>query len=113
VSNLDVSLQNLSPQGREGYTFVSGNVSLAAGTGPAFGILPDATTFAIVGFPYFPGNPFHFNALDVTWFPNTPFLAPPGSVANLVGQALDFVCVFLDGSGSYQSRSNVVRHTFQ
>jgi hypothetical protein len=113
VGNLSLSLSNLSPSGQEGYTFASANVSMAAGMGPAFGIMPDAVTWSIFGYPYLPGSPFHWNALDVGLFPNTPFNAPPGSVLNLTGQTLDFVCVFLNALGSYDSHSNVVRYTFQ
>jgi hypothetical protein len=64
VGDLTVSLTAIPSNASTGWTFVTGNTALQVGSGPAFGILPDATTFAIFGYAYYPGNPFRFNTAD-------------------------------------------------
>lgn len=113
VGDLAVSLTNLATDGFEGFTLLSKVTSLTAGGGFMVGIVPDALTWAILGFPYFPGNPFHYRTTDVGLFPRVPFAAPPGSVSTLSGTAVDFVAFLVDAQGRYVGRSNVVRLTLQ
>jgi hypothetical protein len=113
VGDLLVSIASLSPTAGEGFTLISSTLAPAVGTGPILGIEPDALTWSIFGFPYFPGNPFHFVATDPGVFPGAPFYAPPGSLGSLTGTTLDFVVVMLNVASGYDSRSNVIRHTFQ
>lgn len=113
VGDLSVSLLDLSPSALTGWTLVSAATAFPTNSGPVIGIYPDATTFSILGYAYFPGNPFRFNTGDLGVYPNAPFQAGPGSVSGLAGITLDFVVLMLDPIGGYDSRSNVVRYTFQ
>jgi hypothetical protein len=113
VGDLTMTLGNLSPAATVGWTFVSANVSNPYRQGPFFGIYPDASTWQSFTFPYFPGNPFRFNAADFGFFPQAPFTAPPGSVSALAGITLDVVLITMDSSMSLDVASNVVRYTFQ
>jgi hypothetical protein len=113
IGDLQVTVSNLSPTGVEGFTLLSSALPTTAGSGPVLGLLPDALTWGIFAYPYFPGNPFHFRATDAGVFPSAPFYAPPGSVSALSGVTLDLVVFMLNAGGSYDSRSNVKRYTFQ
>lgn len=113
VGDLTVSLGMLSPTGLEGWTLLSPDTSLPLAGGPILGINPTAVTWSILGYPYIPGSPFHFRTTDVGLFPTAPFIAPPGSVNGLAGQTLDAVVFMLNAGGGWDSRSNIVRYTFQ
>lgn len=113
IGDIQLSLSMLSPSGYEGFTLLSANTIAPAGSGFLLGIVPDATTWSIFGFPYFPGNPFHFRTTDLGLFPQSPLVGPPGSVSALGGLTFDLVCFMIDITGAYDSRSNVVRYTFQ
>jgi hypothetical protein len=112
VGDLTATLTDISPTAGEGWTLITANTSHPYASGPVLGIVPDPTTWSVFGYPYFPGNPFHFNATDVGVFPNTPFVAGPGSLTALAGTTLDFVVLLL-GPNGYDSQSNVQRVTFQ
>jgi hypothetical protein len=113
VGDLNLSVGNLSPGGAEGYLLISGNLATPVGLGPILGITPDAGTFSVFSVGYFPGNPVHFNGQDPGVFPQQPFLAPPGSLNGLTGTTLDVALFMFNVAGGYDSRSNVVRRTFQ
>lgn len=113
IGDLTATLADISPTGAEGWTLVTSNTGFPVNGGPMLGIMPDAVTWQILGYPYFPGNPFHFNAADPGVFPNAPFIAGPGSVTGLTGLTLDFVVLLLNPGGGYDSASNVARVTFQ
>jgi hypothetical protein len=114
VGDITVSIGNLTPTGDEGWVLLSGATGGTAGAGPVLGIVPDAITWAGLGFAYFPGNPFHFRVSDIGVFPNVPFMAGPGAVSGLSGQTFDFVALFLTPGGQYDSKTNdVVRYQFQ
>ena len=114
IGDLAVSLTSLSSTAAEGFTFLSTNTVLPEGAGPFFGLVPVGITWDILSYPYFPGNPFHFLTSDPPpFFPQSAFIAPPGTMSALTGQSMDFVCVMLNALGGYDSKSNVARITFQ
>jgi hypothetical protein len=94
---------------------LSANVSSPPGTGPAFGLYPDASTWSIfVSTPLMVGNPFHFPTIaPVGFFPNVPFNVGPGGVSSLTGLSVDAVVLLVSPGPLYDSKSNLVRHTFQ
>lgn len=113
IGNILLILSVASSTGYEGFTLLSGNTLAPVGSGFLLGLVPDATTWAILGFPYFPGNPFHFRTTDTGLFPQSPLVGPPGTVSALAGLTFDLVCFMVDATGGYDSRSNLVRYTFQ
>lgn len=114
VGDLTVSLTNISPTATELWTLLSTNTSNTQGTGPFIGIWPDATTFFVLTeIPVFDGNPFHCPVPSAFGgYPNNPFVAPPGSVSSLNGLTFDIVTLLVSAGPFYDSKSNVVRHTF-
>jgi len=114
VGDLTMTLGNLSPTATEGWTLLSADTSGTAGAGPFFGLRPDATTWLLLGQPLFDGNPFHFPVPSAFGaFPTGAFAAPPGSVSGLAGLSFDIAVVLVRPGYAYDSRSNVVRYTFQ
>lgn len=113
IGDLTIGVSNLSPTGAEGYMLLSANTAAPVGSGAILGLNPDPGTFSVFSFPYFPGNPLHFNALDVGVFPQAPFVVGPGAVSSLTGLTLDATLLILSPFSFYDSRSNVVRITFQ
>jgi hypothetical protein len=113
VGDLDVSLSMISPTAFEGWTLLSASTANPMGTGPLLGLWPDPTTWEVLSYTYFPGNPFHFRTTDLGVYPNAPFTVPPGTMTALTGQTLDFVTFLLNNSLLYDSRSKLVRVTFQ
>jgi len=114
IGDLAVSLTMIAPTATEGFTLLSTDTSLAQGEGLMLGITPVSLTWDILGYAYFPGNPFHFMTSDpAPFFPGAAFVAPPGSVTALAGQTMDFVCLMINASGGLDGQSNVVRLAFQ
>jgi hypothetical protein len=113
VGDATLSIGSLSPTGGESWLLVSTNLATPVGMGPIIGLTPDAATFNVFSLPYFPGHVFHFNGQDAGMWPQLPFSVPPGSVNNLAGLTVDVAFVMLTLGGAYDSRSNVVRYTFQ
>jgi hypothetical protein len=104
-----LSLSMISVGAVRGFTLLSFNTIGFPGSGPALGLYPDAWTFYIFTLPQFPGSPFNFPVGPPSVFPDVPFVAGPGAVANLIGTSCDVVCVLLDLNTSLLARSNVVR----
>ncbi|HYC76138.1 MAG TPA: PKD domain-containing protein [Planctomycetota bacterium] len=100
-----------SPGAVEGYTFLSFDTSGAFGTGPAFGLRPDATFFSVLTFPAAPGNPLHY-VNTPGFYPDVPFVVPAGGLTVFAGLTIDFVQVGLNGSGGLAFWSNPDRATF-
>ena len=113
VGDVLLTLGNVSPTGTQGYMLYTTNLATPVGMGPILGLTPDALTFAVFGIPYYPGNPLHFNAQDVGFFPQAPFVLPPGSATALTGATFDMALFMFNAVGGYDSNSNVVRYTFQ
>ena len=93
----------------EGYLLLSQTVPPTIGGGWFLGILPDATTFLILGLPAIPGGILHYTPLPIA-FPNVPFFAPPGSLS-LPGVTMDFVLIQILSFTDLRI-SNVARATF-
>lgn len=100
------------PTMTEGYTLVSFTAPATLGSGPFFGLVPDAVTFAGINYAAAPGNPLHFVAGIPGVFPNAPFIVPPGVLTSLAGAQADFVQVCLNASFGLAYWSPVSRLTF-
>ena len=109
VGDVQLSGPPNPPGTSEGYLLVTYNTTLPVGGGGFFGILPDAFTFSIVGYPAVLGGVFHYIAAPNT-FPNVPFLAPAGTVQLPAGTTVDAVLVRIVGNSL--SATNVTRATF-
>ncbi len=94
----------------EGWTFLSLDVSLPAGTGPVFGITPDLLSYDIFfGNPVAThGNPFHW-PWPTPFFPGIPFTVPSGTLPT--GIPFDFVALAIDAAITI-TPTPVVRITF-
>jgi len=96
----------------EGYTLISFTPAATVGTGPFFGMIPDALTFSVINTPASPGNPLHFVAGISGLFPNAPFAVPAGSLTSLTGVTADFSQVCLGPGFSLLYWTPVSRLTF-
>jgi len=112
AGDLTLSLASITAGTTEGFVFLSTDTSGTVGTGPFFGIRPDALTWISLGFPAQPGNPFHFQTGVPGLFPDSPFVAPPGTLSGLAGVTTDLAAVVLAPGFAYLGRSNVVRVTW-
>lgn len=112
VGDLTLSLASISPGAVSGFTLITGETAGAPGTGPVFGIVPDALTWQGFMMAPFPGNPFHFPVGPAGVYPAAPFVAPPGALASLAGQTFDLVAIVLGPGVSYLGKSAVVRITW-
>lgn len=95
----------------EGYTVLSFDTSLPAGTGPAFGIIVDATVLSILTLAPVasPGNPLHWTVpVSSPLYPADPFTLPPGFFP--LGVPMDFLAVCTDGPNVYATP--VIRRRF-
>ena len=100
------------PAMTEGYTLISFTPAPTVGTGPFFGMIPDALTFSVINTPAAPGNPLHFVAGIPGLFPNAPFAVPAGSLTSLTGVTADFSQVCLGPGFSLLYWTPVSRLTF-
>lgn len=110
AGDLTLSLTNIDPAAVTGYLLISFDTTHAVGTGPALGIWPDYNTFSILfGTPLAVGNPLHFLRAP-GFFPDVPFVVPPGSLSFLAGTSWDTVVLLLDATDvTYVGKSNVER----
>lgn len=113
VGDATLSLGNVSPTGNEGWLMISTNLATPPGQGPIFGITPDPGTFLSFSQPYYPGNIFHFHALDAGVFPQAAFSVPAGTMNPIAGITFDLVAFMLTPTGGWDSKSNALRYTFQ
>ena len=110
--NLTATLSMLAPTAYEGFTFLSFDTSANLGQGPLLGLTPDGLTWTTFSAPYAPSDPFHFLTTDPLW-PSQPLILPGAIFGGLTGQTMDIVIGFMDNTFQFDSRSNVVRYTFQ
>lgn len=68
------------------------------GTGPVFGIIPDALSYYALSTLPDPANVFHFSA-TASPFAAGALVLPAGSLALLIGQSLDILAAAYDASG--------------
>ncbi|HYC77387.1 MAG TPA: LamG-like jellyroll fold domain-containing protein [Planctomycetota bacterium] len=95
-----------------GYTLLSFNTAGAVGTGPLFGITPDAITFFFLSTALAPGNPLAF-VVSPGLYPNAgPLGFPAGTMSAFAGFSMDGVMVFIGPTGSLVYWSNVDRVAF-
>ncbi len=109
AGDLNLALTNIDPLAVEGYMLITATPSIAQGGGPLFGINPDALTWSIFSQPSIPGSPLHFPIGFPGYFPDVPFIVPPGTLTALSGQTWDLVAVMLGSGLSYAGRSSVNR----
>ena len=109
VGDLLLSLTLIHPSAVEGLTLISTSTLLPLGSGPMFGLWPDALMWTLLTTPIALGNPLHFPVGPMGVFPDLPLVAPPGSLSAFAGQTWDLVAVVLGSSQSYLGQSNIVR----
>jgi hypothetical protein len=102
-----LEVQNVPVGATHGFTLISTSTLLPADTGPMFGLLPDALTFAILGFPTLPGNIFAYAGTAPL-----PFVVPPLGMAAFAGQTFDLVGVAFGAGGRLIGRTNLRRVTW-
>jgi hypothetical protein len=115
VGDLAISLTLISPTATEGYMLITFDTSHTVGSGPFFGVYPDAGTWELlITTPLLDSNPIHFPVPSIFGgFPNSTFTAPPGSLSFLTGQSADFAAALFAPALTYAGKSNVVRVSFQ
>lgn len=109
AGDLTLAVVNLPGAVTEGFTLVTSSTIASPGSGPFFGIWPDAVTFQGIAVPAAVGNPLHFVTGVPGAFPDSPFVVPPGTLSFLGGQVWDAVLVGLAPGFVYVNRTNVVR----
>ncbi len=112
VGDLTLSVANVPISTAEGWTLIGADTTQTAAQGTLFGIYPDALTWWGIFEPALVGYPPHFLIFGSSVYPGSPFVLPPGSATNLVGQSWDFVVVTIDATLTVITPSNAVRHSF-
>lgn len=100
-----------APTSTEGYTFISFAIPAAVGTGPFFGLSPDAATWSSFSYAAAPGFPLHYIRVPGV-YPEAPLVAPPGTFSGFTGITIDFVQVGVTPAFGLAFVSNVSRATF-
>jgi len=114
VGNLDIHPippQYQNPTAATGYMFVSFATTSAVGTGPFFGMVPDATVFSIITAPANVGDILHW-VVTPGLFPTVPLSFPAGSLSAISGVTVDFLQVDLGPAQNLLAWSAVRRVTF-
>lgn len=109
AGDLNIALTSLSPGAAEGYLLLSSTATGTVGTGPLFGIAPDALTWSAITVPVAVGNPVHYLIGAPGFFPDAPFTVPAGVLSSLAGQVWDVVAVVLGPGSTYLGKSSVQR----
>jgi len=109
TGDLSLALSMAPPGMTEGFTLVTAVTAGPPGSGPVFGIWPDATMFSVINTPAAVGNPLHFIAGIPGVYPDVPFGVPPGTLSFLAGQVWDAVVVGLGPGLTYLNHTNVAR----
>lgn len=91
-----------------GFIFLSTSTYLPAGSGPFFGLMPDALTLAVLNIA-----PANGGLLVFTGAAPTPLTTPNLTMAPFFGQTWDAVSVVFSPGGQLLGKSNVVRVTWQ
>jgi PKD repeat protein len=99
------------PSATHGFTFISFTPGGAVGTGPMFGIVPDALTWPIFGTPAAVGNPLHYIPAPGV-YPEALFVVPAGVLTAFTGTTADFVQVGVTPAYTVVFVSNCDRITF-
>ena len=95
-----------------GFTIASFATAGAVGTGPLFGIVPDALAWQCLTTPPAVGNLLSF-VVTPGVYPNAgPVFVPPGALAGFAGLSLDAMMAFLTPASALLHYSNVDRVTF-
>ncbi|HYC77388.1 MAG TPA: right-handed parallel beta-helix repeat-containing protein [Planctomycetota bacterium] len=95
-----------------GYTLLTFTTPGPVGSGPMFGIVPDAITLFFLQTPLAAGNPLAFVALPGLYPNGGPLSFPAGTMSGFAGLSMDGVEVVLSGTGALLYWSNVDRCTF-
>ena len=110
TGDLYLSLGLIDPLATEGWCLVSTDATHALGTGPFFGLWPDAFTWStLISQPMLPGNPLHFPTGIGGVFPDTAIVLPPGALSSLAGSTWDIVGVLVGPGLTFVGRSNTAR----
>jgi hypothetical protein len=113
AGDLNLSLTLIDPAATEGFTLVCATAAAPVGTGPFFGIWPDAYTWSVVATPAAVGNPLHFYTGYAGVYPSQTFSVPPGLPLSVFGgQTFDFAAVLFAPGFVYVGKSNVSRLTW-
>jgi parallel beta-helix repeat protein len=99
------------PNTTSGYMFISFTPAATLGTGPFFGLIPDALTWSIIQTPASVGNLLHWISAPGI-FPNAPLILPAGSLLQFIGVTADFVQIDLTPQQAIANISNLDRITF-
>ena len=115
VGDLSISLTNLSPTASSGWMILSADVAGPQGGGGFIGVYPDFNTWLLfTTTPIGLGNPFHFPTVAPGGlFPTSPFNLGAGAVSSLTGLTVDVAMLMVAPGPFYDSKSNLVRFTFQ
>lgn len=108
VLGAKLALENVPQPLGPGWIFVSRSAFLEKGSGPFFGIVPDALTLTVLGMPATPGGILAFFAV-----PPPTIVAPTGTMLPFYGETWDAVAVAFAPGGKLIGRSNVARTTWQ
>jgi hypothetical protein len=95
----------------QGWSLLSLTPAASVGSGPFFGIVPDALTFQFIYTPAGVGSPVHFIVAPPFYPDGGPLSLPAGSISILTGLTLDGVMVYLDITGNLKHWTNVARIT--
>jgi hypothetical protein len=99
VGDLVYAVSNLPGGTIEGFTFVSltptSAFGIPFGRGPFFGLWPDALVFTILASPAAVYDPFHWVNPAGGLFPESPIIAPPGTLSAFAGMTFECASVAL------------------
>ncbi len=109
TGDLNLALYGLPAATTDGFTLITLDTSGALGTGPTFGIFPDATTFSLLALQPQPGNPLRWLSGFPGLFPDSPFSVPPGVLSFLAGSSWRLVAVAFGPPYQYLKYSNAVQ----
>jgi hypothetical protein len=101
VGDARLSIANVPAGTFEGWTFISLDTTLPVGTGPIFGVTPDATTFAILTIAPVanPGDVLHWTSPVAGVFPATALTFPAGTFSAFSGTSWDLISLAVGPSG--------------
>jgi hypothetical protein len=111
--DLNLALTGIPAGTTHGFTLVSLATVFPLGAGPVAGIMPDATTFAVLGLPASAGNQLHWtHPVSAPLFPAGSISVGAGGAPWVLGTVVDFAGVALTPAWLITGISNVERLTF-